>query len=102
METLSSVSSFDQKGLPEAYSEGSGTIAWGSPATVLPAASTRLTLDAILAANKTADYSVDSALGHDESKPLGIFYGVWSVFLLYVGAGVVAAVGYEIWCLLTR
>jgi hypothetical protein len=73
-----------------------------SPATPPARSSAKLTMEVLLAANTGADFGVASALGAEEGKPFGIFYGLRSVFLLYAGAGIVGAVGYEIWCLLTR
>jgi hypothetical protein len=102
MQTVETISAIDQSGMSEAYPRNSGRVALASTTAPPIQSPVRLTLDAMLAANKPADPGIASALGSEEGKPFGIFYGLWSVFLIYVGAGIVGAVGYEIWCLLTK
>ena len=43
-----------------------------------------------------------SVTGMDEGRPFGLFFALRSVALIYLGCGITAALGYELWCLLTR
>ena len=48
------------------------------------------------------EQDVLAATGPEEGRPFGLFFALRSVALLYLGVGVAAGLGYEIWCLLVH
>jgi hypothetical protein len=55
-----------------------------------------------LDAPPAAEMDVWAATGADEARPFGLFLALRSVALIYLGAGIAAGLGYEMWSLLTR
>jgi hypothetical protein len=105
MQTLETVSSTDSQtdshGLSEPYPGGVAVeICPPQAGRTAPTASSvaRLTAGVLPAAVP----EVAEAVGMEAPRLFGVFYGLRAVFLLYVCAGVIAALGYEMWCLLTR
>lgn len=45
---------------------------------------------------------VNDAIGSGIERPFSFFLALRAIFLLYAAVAVIAALGYEIWCVLTR